>query len=157
MLCCRAFRVRSGWRRTSLHRLAAVDDHGVPNDEGSRVGAQPDDGLRDLLALAHPSDRLLGNHLGAPFIRAAGEATHHRGVDVAGTDGIDADVLRGVVEGRCLGQSDRAMFRSGVRGAALDADDSCARGRVDDRAASLLEDQRDLVLHQKIWVETPSF
>ena len=39
------------------------------------------------------------------------------------------------------------MFRSGVRRAALDADDPCARGRVDDRAASLLEDQRDLVLH----------
>ncbi len=28
-----------------------------------------------------------------------------------------------------------------------DADDSCARGRVDDRAASLLEERRDLVLH----------
>src|SRR5207245_3929898 len=60
---------------------------------------------------------------------------------------VDADVLRSVVEGRCTGKADHAVLRSRVRGAALDADDSCARGRVDDCAASLLEDQRNLVLH----------
>ena len=33
-----------GWRRTSLHRLAAVNDHGVPDDEGGRLRKQPDHG-----------------------------------------------------------------------------------------------------------------
>ncbi len=127
--------------------MAAVDDHGVADHEGGRVRAQPDDGRGDLLGLAHPPDRLLRDHLRAPFGRAPGEAIHHRRVDVAGADGVDADVLRGVVEGRRLGEADHAVLRGGVRGAALDADDPCARGRVDDRAAALLEDQRNLVLH----------
>jgi len=135
------------YRRTSLHRLAAVDHHGVADHEGGRVRAQPDDGRCDLLGLAHPLDRLLRDHLRAPFGRAAGEAFHHRRLDVAGADGVDADVLRGVIEGRRLGEAKHAVLRGGVRGAALDADDSCARGGVHDRPAALLEDQRDLVLH----------
>src|SRR5687767_4964581 len=68
--------------RMSLHRLAAVDDHGVADHEGGRVRAQPDDGRCDLLGLAHPSDRLLRDHLRASFGRTAGETTHHGGVDV---------------------------------------------------------------------------
>lgn len=47
------------WRRTPLYRLAAVDDHGVSNDEGGRIRTQPNDGRGDLLGLAHPSDWFL--------------------------------------------------------------------------------------------------
>jgi hypothetical protein len=133
--------------RRLLHCLAAVHDHGVPNDEGSRIRAQPDDSRGNLLRFAHPAHWLLRYHLRAPFIRAPGEASHHRGIDIARTDGIHADVLCGVVQGGRLGEAYHAVFGSGVGGAALDADDSCARGRVDDRAASLLEDKRNLVLH----------
>ena len=111
------------------------------------VRTQPEDRGGNLLRLSHPSDWLLGDHFRAAFGRAAGEAIHHRGVDVAGTDGVDADVLRSVVEGGRAGEADDAVFRSGVRRAALDADDPCPRGGVDDRATSLLEDQRNLVLH----------
>src|SRR5262249_22660399 len=137
----------SPFRRTSLHRVAAVYHHGVADHEGGRIRAQPEDSRGDLLGLAHPSGRHRRDQLRAPFGRAPGEATHHRGVGVAGTDGVDADVLRGVVECRRAGEADHAVLRGSVRGAALDADDPCARGCVDDRAASLLEDQRDLVLH----------
>ena len=52
----------------------------------------------------------------APFGGASGEAVHHRRLDKAGADGVDADVLRGVVEGRALGQADDAMFRRRVGG-----------------------------------------
>src|SRR6059058_3740315 len=90
----------------SLHRLAAVDDHGMPDDEGGRIRAQPDDGRGDLLGLAHSADRLLRDHLRASFGRAPGEAAHHRRVDVARADGVDTDVLRGVVEGRRPGEAD---------------------------------------------------
>ena len=136
-----------GLAAKSLDRLAAVDDHGVADHEGGRVRAQPDDGRGDLLGLAHPPDRLLRDHLRPPLGRAPGEAAHHRRVDVPGADGVDAEVLRGVVEGGRLGQADHAVLGGGVRGAALDADDPGARGRVHDRPAALLEDQRDLVLH----------
>ena len=42
---------------TSLHRLAAVNDHGLADDEGGGIGAQPKDGCGDLLGPAHPSYR----------------------------------------------------------------------------------------------------
>src|SRR5256886_14408345 len=149
----------AAWLR-SLRRLAAVDDHGVPDDEGGRVRAKPDDGRGDLLGLAHPADRLLRDHLRASLGRAPGEATHHRRVDVPGADGVDADVLRGVVEGRRPGDADHAVLRGGIRGVALDADDPGTRGGVHDRTAALLEDQRDLILHAQeyaaeIYVEDP--
>ena len=50
-------------RRELLHRLAAVDDHSVSNDEGSCVRTQPDDGGGDLFGLAYLSYQLLGDHL----------------------------------------------------------------------------------------------
>src|SRR5687767_9478647 len=134
-------------RPKTLNSLAAIDHHGMADHESGRVRAQPDDGRGDLLGLAHPPDRLLGDYPRAPFGRAAGEAIHHRGVDIAGTDDVDADVLRGVVERRRSGEANQAMLRGGVRGAAPDADDSCPGGCIDDRAASLIEDERDLMLH----------
>ncbi len=39
--------------KASLYRLAAVDDHGVPDDERGRVRTQPDDGGADLLGFSH--------------------------------------------------------------------------------------------------------
>lgn len=56
-------------------------------------------------------------------------------------------MLRRVVESRRSGEAEHPVLRGGVRGAPLDADDTCTRGGVDDCAASLLQDQRDLVLH----------
>ena len=52
-----------------LSRLPAVDDHGVPDDGGGRVRAQPDGG-GDLLGPSHPPDRLLCDDALTPFRRA---------------------------------------------------------------------------------------
>src|SRR3954463_7147403 len=90
---------------TSLNRLAAVDDHGVPDDEAGPGRAEPHDGRGDLLRTTHPPDRLLRDHLRSALGRAPGEAPHHRRVDVPGADGVDAEVLGGVVEGGGLRQA----------------------------------------------------
>src|SRR5436190_1831925 len=119
----------------------------MADDKSGRVRTEPDYRRGDFLWLSHPSDWLLRDHLRAALWRAPGEAIHHRSIDVTGTNGVDADVLGCVVEGRRAGKADHAVFRSSIRRAALDADNPCSRGRVDDRATSLLEHQRDLVLH----------
>src|SRR5437867_12771863 len=113
----------------------------MSDDEGSRVRTEPDDGIGDLFGPAHPSDWLLRDHPRPPLRGAAGEASHHRAIDVPGADGVDADVRRRVVEGRRPGEADHAVFRGGVRGVAFDANDPGTRGGVDDRAAPLLEHQ----------------
>jgi len=59
------------------------------------------------------------------------EAIHHRRLDVAGTDGVDADVLSGIIEGRCSGEANDAAFRSGVGRAALDIRRQLKRGVAD--------------------------
>jgi len=45
------------------------------------------------------------------------------------------------------GQADDVVFCRDVRGSAFEPFDPCARRRVHDRAAALLEHQRDLVFH----------
>ena len=76
---------------------------------------------------AHPSDRLLRDYPLASRGRAPAEAVHHRCVDNPGAHDVHADVRLRVVESRRLREADHAVLRGGVRGAALDADDSCAR------------------------------
>src|SRR5205823_15015082 len=117
----------------------------MPDDESSRIGTEPDYGRGDFLWLAHPSDWLLRDHFRAPLRRASGEAIHHRSVDVTGTNGVDADVRCRIVEGRRFSEADHAVFRGGVRRAALDAADPCSRAGADDRTTFLLEHQADLV------------
>src|SRR5215207_1787518 len=95
----------------------------MSDDEGRRVRTQPDDRVGNLLGPAHSSDRLLRGDLLPSFGSAVGEAVHHRGGDVSGGDGVDADVLRGVVERRRPGQPDYAVLRGGVRTSPLDAYD----------------------------------
>ena len=93
--------------------LAAVDDQGAPDDEGARrIRAQPDDAAAIFSGLpicpTGSSAITFARPSGVPPVKR----THHRGVDVAGTDGVDADVLRGVVEGRRPGEADHTVLRS---------------------------------------------
>ena len=106
----------SAGRTASLHRLAAIDDHGVPDDEGGRVRTQPNDGRSDLLGLSHPADRLLRDHPRPPLGGASAEPVHHRGVDDPRAHGVHADVRLRVIEGRRLRETDDAEFRGAVRG-----------------------------------------
>src|SRR5439155_27011408 len=75
----------------------------------------------------------------------SGEPLHHWGGDNPGTHGIDPDVRLRVVEGRRLSKADNAVFRGGVSGLTFEAFDPGARRGVHDRAAALLEHQRNLV------------
>jgi len=75
----------------------------------------------------HPSDRLLRDHSFSPFRGTTGEPLHHRGLDDPRAHGSDTDVLRGVVAGRRLGQTDHAMLRGRVRGLTLEAFDPSPR------------------------------
>lgn len=61
----------------SLHRLPAVNDHGLSEYEGGRIRTQPENGIGDLFGLTHPSDWLLIDHRLAAFFGAAGKAIHH--------------------------------------------------------------------------------
>src|SRR5437868_1370873 len=130
-----------------LNGLAAIDDHGAADDEASPIRTEPDDGIGDLFWPPHPSDWFLRDHPRALLIGAAGEAIHHRRVDIARANDVNANILRGVIEGRRPGEADHAVFCSGISWAAFDSDDAGTRGGVDDRAASLLEHEGDLVLH----------
>jgi hypothetical protein len=85
--------------------LAAVDDHGVSDNEGGRIRTEPDNGGGDFLGLAHPSNGFLRNHPLLSLVGASGKAIHHRRGDNAGAHGVDADVLRGVVFQRQLNGS----------------------------------------------------
>src|SRR4051812_147340 len=104
---------------SSLRRLPTVDDHGMPNREGSRVRTQPNDGSCDLLGLAHSSDRLLRDHSLSPICGPAAEAIHHRGLDDAWAHCVHTDVRLRIIESRRLSEADNTELRSAVRGLSL--------------------------------------
>src|SRR5205085_12047798 len=133
-------------RRKSHHRLAAVRYERVADNEPGSLRTEPEDGIGDFLRLTHSSDRLLGDHLRPAFRRAAGEATHHGRIDITRTYGIDANVLRRIVERGRAGEADHAVLCGGVSRAAFDPDDPCSGRRVHDRATAASQTQRDLVL-----------
>src|SRR5688572_4023790 len=81
-----------------LNRLAAIDHHGVPDNESGRVRAQPDDGRADLLWLSHAPDRLLRDHRLSSLGGSAAEAIHHRRVDDSRAHGVDTNFRRGIVK-----------------------------------------------------------
>jgi hypothetical protein len=58
-----------------LHRLAAVDDHGMSGHECRPLRAQPQYRRSDFFRFAHPACRFLGNDLGSPFRGTAREAS----------------------------------------------------------------------------------
>jgi hypothetical protein len=80
-----------GWSAFS-DGLAAVDDHGLADDEGGCVRTQPQDGVGDFVWCSHPSDRFLRDHSVPALGGAANEPLHHLGVDDSRADGVDADV-----------------------------------------------------------------
>lgn len=78
----------------------------MPDDEGRRFGTEIEDGCRDLLGPAHPSDRLLSHDPRHPVRGSPGEARHHRRIDDAGAGRVHPDVAGRIVEGGRLGEAD---------------------------------------------------
>src|SRR5918993_3634861 len=138
---------RRGRLLVPLDRLPAVDNHGVPDDEGRRVRAQPNDGRGDLLGLAHPPDRLLRDHPRPPLGGASAEAVHHRGLDDPGTHRVHAEVRRGIIERGRFREADHAELRRRIGGLSSDPFDARARRRVHDDAAALPQHERNFVPH----------
>src|SRR5436189_6274978 len=92
-----------------LHRLTAVDHHCMPHHEGRSVGAQPQYGRGNLLGLSHSPCWLLGDHLCSSLGSTTRETRHHRSVDVPGTDCIDPEILRSVIESSGPSESDYSL------------------------------------------------
>src|SRR4051812_3558472 len=88
-----------------LDGLATVDDDRAANDEPSSIRTKPEDGISIFFRPPHSSDWLLRDTLRSPLGGPASEPRHHRSVDIAGTDGVNADVLSGVVQGSRLGKA----------------------------------------------------
>lgn len=100
-------------REVLLRRLAAVYDQGVPDGEGGCIRTKPEDRIGDLFGPAHSADWLLRNHLRPTLGSAAGEAIHHRRIDVARADGVHANVLRGGIT-RTLNSTSRPTMAGSI-------------------------------------------
>src|SRR5205085_6058276 len=109
------------------HRLPAIGDERVADNKSRSIRTKPEDGVRNFFRPTHSSDWLLRNDLGASFRRAAGETAHHRSIDVAGTDRVDANVLRSVVERSRASKPDHGVLSSGISRATFNTDDACSR------------------------------
>src|SRR5215212_6042802 len=144
----RQARGATGPPRDSPRRVAGIDgEHGAGHVRGL-IRAQPQARLRDLLRLPEAAEQaddrrelLLGH---ADSLERAAD---HRRVDRAGTDRVDADALRGVLERGHLGEADHAVLGRDVRRVVRLRPERADRADVDDRpAVALLEHLRELVL-----------
>src|SRR4051812_35727147 len=98
----------------SHDRLAAVRHERVADHEAGPFRTEPENRVRDFLGLTHSSDWLFRDYLRPAFRRAAGKSAHHRRIDVARANGIDANVLRRVVERRRAREADHTVLRGSV-------------------------------------------
>src|SRR5260370_28618915 len=78
--------------------IAAIHRQRHPRHIGSRIRAEPEDGLSRFAWIGHPSH---GDHARHPLsdLLIGVPALVHLGEDRAKGDGIDANALRGVFEG----------------------------------------------------------
>src|SRR4051794_27045772 len=104
-----------------LERPAAVNRDRRARDERAKVGTHPQNGLRNLLRLAQPADRLQVDRL---LDVTAGEAVHHRGFDVAGKNCVHANVRLRVIERGGFGHADYGVLGSSIGAAPRDAADA---------------------------------
>lgn len=91
----------------------------MDNDKHCRTRTQSSDGRAICSGFSHLSYALLRDHLRMPFGRVTSEAAHHRGVDVPRANGVDADILRAVIESRRLRQAITPCFAAAYAGLPL--------------------------------------
>src|SRR5437016_2338198 len=109
-----SFRVFMCFSKTSDDRLAAVCHERMAHNKPGAVRTEPENRVGDFLGLTHSSDGFLRDDFRPAFRRPAGEPTHHRRIDIAGTHRVDANVLRCVVERGRAREADHAVLRSRV-------------------------------------------
>lgn len=110
--------------------VSAIDHHGMPDHEGCRIRAKPDDSGANLLGRSHPPDRLLCDHPLPPLGGASAEPVHHRGFDDPRAHYVHADIRLRIIERGRLGEADHGVFRGTVRGLTREAFDAGARAGV---------------------------
>jgi len=81
----------------------------MPGDERRRIRTEPDDGFRNFFWGADSSDGFSGNDAFSQF-GIAQASFRHRRVNHAWTDTVDPNPLLRILQRRCFGQSDHAMF-----------------------------------------------
>src|SRR5947209_10778243 len=119
----------------------------MPDGERAVTRAQPQDRRCYFFRTAHAADGFLVDDLLSSLRRAAGKAVHHWGVDDTGTDGVDPDIRRCVVEGRASRQPDDAVLGGAVRRAPAEALHPGTGGRVNDRTSTGSQEVRNFVFH----------
>src|SRR5437867_12029819 len=94
---------------------AAVDHQFATRHVGRFVGRQVDDAVGDVFGRSRASHRETPQAL-LPLRLVLQHVLDHVGRDRAGVDGVAADVLLGVLDGRRLGEEAHGALGRGVRG-----------------------------------------
>ena len=124
---------------------AAVDDDGLARDPGGFGGGEKEGGVCDIFRFAEAAERMSVREAGGAG--GVGEKGSDEGsADEAGTDAVDANAVRGVVEGHVAGQGDQGAFSGGVSGAAADSGNTDDAAQVNDAAAAACAHAGDDVL-----------
>src|SRR5439155_19353440 len=123
-------------RSASDRRIAAVDEEVAAGDKAGVVAREIDGGAGDLLRASEAPRQVLAADR---FIGAGERAVAPQrplGLDRAGRQRVDPDVLRRVVDRHDLGELDQGALGRAIGGAAGTADPAKLRRDKDDRAAA---------------------
>src|SRR5436853_4472888 len=113
------------WERNSDH-------------EARSRAAKPENGRRNLVRSAEPTNRLIPHYLLHRLGLLLEHVRYHRGIDRSWADRIDANAPRGIFERGAPGKADHTMLGRMVGCPSWQADKPAKRGAVDDCAAALL-------------------
>src|SRR3989454_5645513 len=148
MAGCRRRISTAPWSCSLLCGVTAIHREGLAGDERRTLGAEPDDGARDLSRLPDSSDGM-GRYQHLLYFGRGCEVTKHSCLDRRRSDGIHSNVVLGVFERDGLRQPDDGMLAGGVDRCLRKAYQSCDGGIVDDCAAAGLQHRWNLVLQRQ--------
>jgi hypothetical protein len=133
---------RAGWggRVRACHQTldpAGVEDVALAGDAGGVVGGEEEGEAGDLFGDEEALEGLAGEDLGDVF-GGVPELVLAWGLDGAGKDGVDADVVRAELVGEGAGEADEGGLGGDVDGKARGRDDPGDRTHINDGAALAL-------------------
>jgi hypothetical protein len=114
------------------HVKAAVDMNDLTGEVTGEVAAEEQDHVGDFFDGAEASHGDLSRELADDVL---GHVAGHVGIDEAGGDGVDADLLTGKLAGGDLGEGHEAGFAGGVIGLAEKAEGAGDGREIDDAGA----------------------
>src|SRR4029453_12973505 len=117
----------------SIHVLPAVDRQRRARHEAGVLIYEERDPPGDFFGLAESVDRDLGDDLGQHFWRNGG---NHVGIDIAGCDGVNGDIIARTLLGERFGETVDARLGRGVVDLAILSRLAVDRADVDDPAVA---------------------